>query len=107
MVVPAFVKGRHMPYGYIPCKAPVLHYVVFDLIYMHWRKKEKVMESVIVQQPHIEHIRKKYFSLFTVCIMDIERKVAAPDLELLPAPPFYPDDKVRSVGASYTIDLKV
>jgi hypothetical protein len=65
------------------------------------------MESINVQQPHIEHIRKKYFSLFTICIMDIERKVAAPDLELLPAPPFYHDDKVKSGVDSYTIDLKV
>jgi hypothetical protein len=61
------------------------------------------MESVIVQQPYVEHIRKKYFSLFTVCIMDIERKVAAPDLERLPALPSYH----RSGGASYTIDFKV
>ena len=65
------------------------------------------MESINVQQPHIGHIRKKYFSLYTVCIMDIERKIAAPDLELLPAPPFYHDDKARSGGTLYTIDLKV
>jgi hypothetical protein len=35
--------------------------------------------------------------------MDIERKVAAPDLERLPALPSYH----RSGGASYTIDFKV
>ena len=64
------------------------------------------MESVIVQQPHVEHIRKKFFSLFTVCIMDIERKVKAPDLELIPSPSCH-DDKVRCGGASYTIDLMV
>ena len=71
------------------------------------RRKENVMEGVIVQQPRIERIRKKYFSLFTVCIMDIERKSAAPDLELLPTSTSYLHDKVRSGGASYTIDLKV
>ena len=65
------------------------------------------MESIIVQQPHVEHIRKKFFSLFTVCIMDIERKVTAPDLELIPASPSCHDDKVRCRGALYTIDLMI
>jgi hypothetical protein len=71
-----------------------------------WRK-EKVMESVSVQQPHIEHIRKKCFSLFTFYIMDIERKLTKPELGLKPILPSYHDDKVRFEGVSYTIDLKV
>jgi hypothetical protein len=74
---------------------------------MLWWRKEKVMESVIVQRSHVEHIRKKYFSLFTVCIMDIERKVATPDLEPIPPSPLYHCDKILSAGALYTIDLKV
>jgi len=65
------------------------------------------MERVIVQQPHIEHIRKRYFSLFTVCTMDIERKAAEPDFEMLPSAPSCYNDKERSKGALYTIDLKV
>jgi len=65
------------------------------------------MKSVIVQQPHVERIRKKYFSLFTFCILDIERKAASPELELIPAPPSYSDGKVRFCKSSYTIDLKV
>jgi hypothetical protein len=66
------------------------------------------MESVIVQQSHVERIRKKYFSLFTICVMDIERKVAMPELELLPAPPSCHNEEIRSGGgASYIIDLKV
>jgi hypothetical protein len=67
------------------------------------------MESVILQRPHVEHIRKKYFSLFTVCIMDIERKVAGPDLELIPPSPLYHCNKIESAGAGsiYTIDMKV
>jgi hypothetical protein len=71
------------------------------------RRKEKAMDSVIVQQPCVEHIRKKYFSLFTVCIMDIERKSAETDRELLPSFPSYLRDKVRSGVAPYSIDLKV
>jgi hypothetical protein len=70
-------------------------------------EKEKVMESVIFQQPHVEHVRKIIFSLYTVCIMDIERKVEAPDLEMIPAWQFYHNDSVRPGRASYTIDLKV
>lgn len=70
-------------------------------------EKEKVMDSEFYQQPYVEHIRKKYFSLFSVCIMDIERKIVAPDLELIPALPSYHNDKVRSGGAAYIIDLKV
>jgi hypothetical protein len=70
---------------------------------MLWWKKEKVMENIIIQQPQIEHIRKKFFSLFTVCIMDIERKVAKPDHELLPVSPSYH----RPGGAPYIIDFKV
>jgi hypothetical protein len=83
-----------------------LNYLIFVLIYMLCWRKEQVMESFIVQQPHIEHIRKKYFSLFTVCIIDIERKSAAPDLGLMPVSPSYKDDKVRFREASYIIDLK-
>lgn len=65
------------------------------------------MKSVIVQQPQVERIRKKYFSLFTVCILDIERKAASPELELIPAPQSYSDGKVGFGEASYTIDLRV
>jgi len=65
------------------------------------------MESIIVQHPYVERIRKKYFSLFTVCIMDIERKPTASDVDLFPGPPFYHNDKDRPSGTSYSIDLKI
>jgi hypothetical protein len=39
--------------------------------------------------------------------MDIERKVAAPNLDLISASPPYHNDKIRSGEALYTIDLKV
>jgi hypothetical protein len=70
-------------------------------------EKEKVMENFIFQQPQVEHVRKIIYSLYTVCIMDIERKVEAADLEQMPAWQFYHNDKVRHRRASYTIDLKV
>ncbi len=65
------------------------------------------MDSAFYQQPYVEHIRKKYFSLFSVCITDIERKIVAPDLDLIPSLPSYHNDKVRSKGAVCIIDLKV
>jgi len=65
------------------------------------------MESISVQNPQIERIRKKYFSLFTFCIMDIERKSIASGIDLLPGPPFYHNDKDRPLGTSYVIDLKI
>jgi hypothetical protein len=70
-------------------------------------EKEKILESIIYQKPYVEHIRKKYFSLFSICIMDIDRQGVTPNLELITAPPSFHNDKVRSVGAAYTIDLKV
>jgi hypothetical protein len=70
-------------------------------------EKEMGMERSIVQQPHIEHVRKITFSLYTVCNIDIERKVEEPDLELITACRGYNSDKVSSGKTSYTIDLKV
>jgi hypothetical protein len=68
--------------------------------------KEKVMEGVFYQQPYVEHIRKKYL-LFTVCIMDIERKVTPLCINFNPTLPFYHNDNVKYGETSYTIDLKI
>jgi hypothetical protein len=69
--------------GFCHGEDPLLHCGVIGLLYMRWQRKERSMETIFHQQTHVEHIRKKIFSLFTICIMEVERKTTMPDLGLV------------------------
>jgi len=65
------------------------------------------MEHIVEQQTHVVHVRKRIFSLFTICIMDSEKIVTTPHLVEM-RPTLQPQmEKVQNGRVPYLIDLQV
>ncbi len=62
------------------------------------------MEHIFEQETHVKHVRKRIFSLFTVCIMDYEKIVTTP--EMRPTLQSHMK-KVQNGCGPYLIDLQV
>jgi hypothetical protein len=65
------------------------------------------MEHIVAQQTHVKHVRKRIFSLFTVCIIDFEERVTTP--HLVETRPILQShiEKVQNGRVSYLVDLRV
>ena len=65
------------------------------------------MEHIFEQQTHVKHVRKRIFSLFTICIIDYEKIVTTPHLvEMRPTLQSHME-KVQNGKVPYLIDLRV
>jgi hypothetical protein len=65
------------------------------------------MEHIVKKQTHVVHVRRRTFSLFTICIVDSEKIVTTPQrVEMRPTPLSHME-KMQNGRVSYLIDLKV
>ena len=65
------------------------------------------MEHIVEQQTHVVRVRKRIFSLFTICIMDSEKIVTTPHLVEMGPTLQSRREKVQNGRVSYLIDLQV
>jgi len=102
-----FTSMNYNMRGFCHGEDPLLHCGVIGLLYMRWQRKERSMETIFHQQTHVEHIRKKIFSLFTICIMYVESKTTTPDRELVRVVQYHTKERARSGKDSCIIDVTV